>query len=88
MSAFLGIVLLVLSLALVGGLIRVLRGPSGADRMIAAQLLGTTGVGILLLLAEVNGAAALRDVALVFAALASVVTLAFVRLQREDLRGQ
>ena len=39
-----------LMLSLLLGLIRVLRGPEAGDRMMAAQLIGTTGVGILLLL--------------------------------------
>ncbi len=62
-----------------GGLFRILRGPTPSDRMLAAQLFGTTGVAILLLLAEA-GDAALRDVALVFAALAVVNAVIFVRL--------
>jgi multicomponent Na+:H+ antiporter subunit F len=61
------------------GLLRVIRGPTPADRMLAAQLFGTTGVAVLLLLAEVVAAPALRDVALVFALLAVVVAVAFVR---------
>lgn len=84
MSGFLGVVAVVLTLALLGGLIRVLRGPTGPDRMVAAQLLGTSGVGILLVLAEGEGAGALRDVALVLATLAGVLTLAFARLQPEE----
>jgi multicomponent Na+:H+ antiporter subunit F len=47
--------------------------------MLAAQLFGTTAVAILLLLAEAGGSAALRDVALVFALLAAVTAVAFVR---------
>ena len=42
------------------GMWRVLRGPTAADRMLAAQLFGTTAVAILLLLAKVTGSAALR----------------------------
>jgi multicomponent Na+:H+ antiporter subunit F len=61
------------------GLVRVAWGPTPADRMLAAQLFGTTGVAVLLLLAEATGTAALRDVALVFALLAVVVAAAFVR---------
>lgn len=64
---------------LVAGLWRVLRGPSAADRMLAAQLFGTTAVACLLLLAEAGGAPALRDVALVFALLAVVAVVTFVR---------
>ncbi|WP_265089452.1 monovalent cation/H+ antiporter complex subunit F [Psychrobacter sp. 72-O-c] len=61
------------------GMWRVLRGPTAADRMLAAQLFGTTAVAILLLLAEASSSAALRDVALVFALLATVTAVAFVR---------
>lgn len=75
---YLGLSLFLL-LNLVGGLVRILRGPSRGDRMLAAQLFGTTGVGILLVLAEATGVAALRDVALVFALLAVVNAVVFVR---------
>lgn len=67
-----------LLLNIIAGLWRVLRGPMPADSMLAAQLFGTTGVAILLLLAPPLGAA-LRDVALVFALLAAVATVAFVQ---------
>ena len=70
---------LFLMLNLGAGMWRVLRGPTAADRMLAAQLFGTTAVAILLLLAEASGDAALRDVALVFALLAAVTAVAFVR---------
>lgn len=68
-----------LLLTIVASLIRILRGPTAADRMLAAQLFGTTGVATLLLLAEVQALAALRDVALVFALLAVLATVAFVK---------
>jgi multicomponent Na+:H+ antiporter subunit F len=67
-----------LLLNMIGGLWRVLRGPTPIDSMLAAQLFGTTGVAILLLLAPTVGAA-LHDVALVFALLAAVATVAFVQ---------
>lgn len=69
-------VLLLASLVL--GLIRIWRGPGFADRMLAAQLFGTTGVAVLLVLAELLHMPALRDVALVLALLAIVAVLAFV----------
>jgi multicomponent Na+:H+ antiporter subunit F len=81
---------LFLLLNLGAGMWRVLRGPTAADRMLAAQLFGTTAVAILLLLAEASGSAALRDVALVFALLAAVTAVAFVRrawFDREDEIG-
>lgn len=68
-----------LMLNIAAGLVRILRGPTPADRMLAAQLFGTTGVAILLLLAEVQGMPALRDVALVFALLAALATVAFIK---------
>ncbi len=81
---------LFLMLNLGAGMWRVLRGPTAADRMLAAQLFGTTAVAILLLLAEASGSAALRDVALVFALLAAVTAVAFVRrawTDREEEHG-
>jgi len=72
---------LVLNIA--AGLARIVRGPTAADRMLAAQLFGTTGVAVLLLLAEAQAMPALRDTALVFAALAVLATLAFVRRVRQ-----
>jgi len=68
-----------LLLNLGAGMWRVVRGPTNADRMLAAQLFGTTAVAILLLLAQAYGIPALRDVALVFALLAAVTAVAFVR---------
>jgi multicomponent Na+:H+ antiporter subunit F len=61
------------------GLVRVLRGPTPADRMMASQLFGTTGVAMLLLLAEGLEAPALRDIALLFALLGALALVAFVR---------
>ena len=75
---YLGVALFLL-LTLVAGLWRVCRGPTPADRMLAAQLFGTTAVACLLLLAQVYGRPSLRDVALVFALLAAVAAVAFVR---------
>ena len=70
---------LFLLLNLVAGMWRVVRGPTAADCMMAAQLFGTTAVAVLLLLAQASGKAALLDVALVFALLAAVTAAAFVQ---------
>jgi multicomponent Na+:H+ antiporter subunit F len=78
-TAFLLGVAVFLSLNLGAGLIRVARGPTPADRMVAAQLFGTTGVAILLILSRAMEESALADVALVFALLAVVVAVAFVK---------
>ncbi len=69
---------LVLLVTLLVGLVRVFRGPEAEDRMLAGQLFGTTGVGILLVLAGRTESAPLRDVALVLALLAVVTVSAFV----------
>ena len=60
------------------GLLRILRGPADADRMMAAQLLGTGGVAALLLLAAAAESPAIVDVALMLALLAAFASVAFV----------
>jgi multicomponent Na+:H+ antiporter subunit F len=62
------------------GLFRVARGPTSADRIVVTQLFGTSAVAVLLLLAESEGAAPLRDVAVIFALFAGVTVLSFVRM--------
>ena len=70
---------LVLLTTMAAGLIRIMIGPTPSDRMMAAQLLGTSGIGTLLLLAPALGVPALADVALIFALLAAVSVVAFTR---------
>ena len=60
-------------------LLRVTRGPTPADRMLAALLFGTTGVALLLLLAYAEDSPALVDIALTLALLGSVIGVAFVQ---------
>lgn len=79
MNGFVLGVTLLLLLNIAAGLLRVWWGPTAPDRMLAAQLFGTTGTAILLLLAEGLSLAALRDVAVVAALLASISTVVFVR---------
>ncbi len=79
---------LFLLLNVAAGLVRVWWGPTVPDRMLAAQLLGTTGTAILLLLAEGLTQPTLRDVALVLALLASISTVVFVRRWPFVLREQ
>jgi multicomponent Na+:H+ antiporter subunit F len=59
------------------GLVRILRGPTRADRMMAAQLLGSGGIAGLLL-AGANRVPAMVDVALTLALLAAFASVAFV----------
>jgi multicomponent Na+:H+ antiporter subunit F len=74
---------LAIALFLLGNLIVALlaaaRGPTSADRMLMALLFGSTGSGILALLAEAMSAPALVDVALVLALLAAIGGVAFAK---------
>jgi multicomponent Na+:H+ antiporter subunit F len=60
------------------GLVRVLRGPTDADRIMAAQLLGTGGIAAVLLIGAASGESATVDVALILALLAAFAAFAFV----------
>jgi len=70
---------LILLPAIAVGMIRILKGPTAADRMMTAQLFGTCGVAILLLLSAGMSNPVLIDIALVFALLAALATLTFIR---------
>ena len=59
------------------GLLRLLRGPADADRIMVVQLLGTGAVTVLLLVATALHAAAVIDVALVLALLTAFLAAAF-----------
>lgn len=60
------------------GLIRLLRGPADADRLMAAQLFGTGGIAALLLVAVATDAPDIVDVAISLALLAAFASVAFV----------
>jgi multicomponent Na+:H+ antiporter subunit F len=79
----LGAALLVLA-TVVAGLVRVLRGPGVADRVMAAQLLGTGGIAALLLLDAATGVPGVADAALTLALLAAFATVALVRGAPDD----
>lgn len=66
------------------GLIRLLRGPTDADRMMAVQLIGTGGVAALLLVASATATPAVVDVSLVLAVVAAFASAAFVAGTRPD----
>ena len=79
MNAFLlaaaGLILAMVALAL----LRILRGPGDADRLMAAQLLGTGGIAVLLLGGIGTGVVAVVDVGLTLALLAAFAAVAFIR---------
>jgi multicomponent Na+:H+ antiporter subunit F len=61
------------------GMVRILRGPGDADRVMAAQLLGTGGVAALLLSGLARGRPASLDLALTLAVLAAFASIGFVK---------
>lgn len=73
------------------GLARILWGPGDADRVMAAQLLGTGGIATLLLVGVARDLPAAVDVALTLAMLAAFASIAFVKgvtaAQDEDTGG-
>jgi multicomponent Na+:H+ antiporter subunit F len=69
-----GFVLLTVAL----GLARILIGPTTTDRMMAAQLLGTGGIAVLLLVSAATGMSAAVDVALTLGLVAAFASAAFV----------
>jgi multicomponent Na+:H+ antiporter subunit F len=79
MTAFLMAAAGAVLLTVVVGMVRILRGPGDADRVMAAQLLGTGGVAALLLAGIARDRAATVDVALTLALLAAFASIAFVK---------
>ena len=69
------------------GLVRILRGPADADRILSVQLIGSGGVAVLLLLSAATQTPAIMDVALMLALLATFVSVAFLRDVRHSLRS-
>ena len=80
MSILYSIFSILLVISLIAGVIRIVLGPTKADRMLAAQLFGTVGVAILLLHSVYTENWVLIDVALILSLLASITVIAFVKL--------
>jgi len=74
---------IVLGINLLLGLTRVACGPTFVDRMLAAQLMGTTAIGFLLLASQALDRPYLVDIALVFGLLDAVAAVASSRFGEE-----
>ena len=61
------------------GFVRIMRGPGDADRMMGAQLIGTGGIAVLLLLSAATGTGPIVDVALTLALLAAFASVGFFK---------
>lgn len=70
---------LLLSVALVLGFIRLIRGPSLPDRVVALELLASLTVGFIAVSVVASGRAPFLDVAMVLALTAFLAALGFAR---------
>ncbi|MEB2344623.1 MAG: monovalent cation/H+ antiporter complex subunit F [Deltaproteobacteria bacterium] len=61
------------------GLVRVVRGPTDADRMMAAQLLGSGGIAALLLVSVASSTPAVVDMALLLALVSAFASAALAK---------
>ncbi len=81
------IVMIILAICMLFALVRVVKGPSSADRMVAVNMIGTMTMVIILLLSILLGEEYLMDVAVVYAMLSflAVIVLSkvFVGAYRE-----
>lgn len=87
LNLFLEIVLGLLALAALLGFVRLLRGPSLPDRVVAFDLLATVAVGISAVYAMAHDQPVFLDVAVVIALISFVGTVAFARYIEERLKG-
>lgn len=78
--------LLVLVLCLAPPVARVLRGPTPADRLGAIDMITTLLIGIIIMLALLQGFSIYVDVAIALAAFAFISTLALARYISEGHR--
>lgn len=83
MADFLLLAALFVLATVAAALLRILWGPGRADRMMAAQLLGSGGIAVLLLLGAALGRPGAIDVALTLALLAAFASAAFVKAAAE-----
>jgi multicomponent Na+:H+ antiporter subunit F len=87
MNDFLFAAATALLLAIAASFIRIAYGPTPADRMLGAQLAGSCGAAVLLLLAVASETPAVIDVALILALLAAFAIVAFVKAATPDGAG-
>ena len=80
-----GIALLTLTVAALLAFVRVVRGPTLPDRVVAIDLIGVLIVGVIVVAAAFSGDHAFLDVAIVIALISFVGTVAYARyVERED----
>jgi multicomponent Na+:H+ antiporter subunit F len=87
MADMLQIFAAVVLLAVAASLIRIYRGPTPADRIMGAQLAGTGGIAVVLLIGFAGAERAALDVALILALLAAFASVGFVKAASADGAG-
>lgn len=76
---------LMLTVAALLALVRVVRGPTLPDRVVAIDLIGVLIVGVIVVAAAATGEQAFLDVAIVIALISFVGTVAYARyVEREE----
>ena len=76
--------LLIVAAALLVDFVRVVRGPSLPDRVVAVDLIGVSSVGLMALGAAVTGQRGFLDAALVIALLGFLATVAYSRYAEKE----
>ena len=80
-----GITFLMLTVAALLAFVRVVRGPTLPDRVVAIDLIGVLIVGVIVVAAAATGEQAFLDVAIVIALISFVGTVAYARyVEREE----
>ncbi len=80
------VAMFMLALAAAMAVIRLLRGPSAPDRVVAVDLLGTLSVSLLVVGAAASGQQAFLDAAVIIALIAFVSTIAYAQfIERKRL---
>jgi multicomponent Na+:H+ antiporter subunit F len=76
--------LVLVSAALLIAFVRVVRGPTLPDRVVAVDLIGVSSVGLTVLAAAVSGQRAFLDAAVVIALLGFLGTVAYARYAEKE----
>ncbi len=78
--------IVILFICLILGMWRIHRGPDAIDRILVAQLLGTSCVAILVLNTALSPIHTSIDAALVFALLSAIAAIAFLQTHTDHRR--
>jgi multicomponent Na+:H+ antiporter subunit F len=76
--------LVMISLAIAMAFLRVVRGPTLPDRVVAVDLIGISSVGLMVVGAAVSGERAFLDAAVVVALLGFLGTIAYARYAEKE----